>query len=124
MDRLSWDLGDPSGERKTLDNSFHNLGAGIPGLTTGFDAAFHPMKGPMTTQTMQDIIGKEPHHWRGDRDGIEEFNGAFVSLLGDDALLTFSEMDAFEKYLATIHFPPNPFRNLDNTLPTDLPLPG
>jgi hypothetical protein len=41
-----------------------------------------PMKGPMTTQTLQDIIGKEPHHWRGDRDGIEEFNGAFVGAAG------------------------------------------
>ena len=45
---------------------------------------FDPQKGPMTTQTLQDIIGKEPHHWRGDRDGIEAFNGAFESLLGDD----------------------------------------
>ena len=29
------------------------------------------MKGPMTTQTMQDIIGHEPLHWRGDRSGLE-----------------------------------------------------
>ncbi len=123
MDRLAWDLGDPSGSIKILDGSFHNLGGDVPGLTSNF-TDFHPMKGPMTTQTLQDIIGKEPHHWRGDRDGIEEFNGAFVSLLGDDAMLSFSEMDAFEKYLATIHFPPNPFRNLDNTLPTNLPLDG
>ena len=34
------------------------------------------MKGPMTTQTMIDIIGHEPHHWRGDRDGLEEFADA------------------------------------------------
>jgi hypothetical protein len=82
------------------------------------------MKGPMLTQTLQDIVGKEPFHWRGDRDGLEEFNEAFRSLLGDDETLTPAEMQEFENFLASIHFPPNPFRNLDNTLPTDLPLPG
>ncbi|MEM7262729.1 MAG: hypothetical protein AAF488_12120, partial [Planctomycetota bacterium] len=80
--------------------------------------------GPMTTQTLQDIIGKEPLHWRGDRDGIEEFNGAFLSLLGDDTELTDDEMQEFEDFLATIHYPPNPFRNLDNSLPNNLPLDG
>ena len=57
---------------------------------------WHPMKGPMTTQTMIDIIGTEPHHWRGDRDGIEEFSGAFASLLGDDRKLSSSKMRKLE----------------------------
>jgi hypothetical protein len=78
----------------------------------------------MTTQTLQDIIGKEPLHWRGDRFGLEEFNGAFVGLLGDDVQLTTQEMQEFEDFLATVTYPPNPFRNFDNTLPQDLPLPG
>lgn len=121
MDRLAWDLGDPSGAVKGTTGL--NLGAGVPTLNTGFKS-FHPMKGPMTTQTLQDIIGKEPFHWRGDRLGLEEFNGAFVSLLGDDATLSEQEMAAFKSYLGTIHFPPNPYRNLDNTLPANLPLPG
>ena len=123
MDRLAWDLGDPSGAVKNVSGSLHNLGGGIPGLTGNF-TPFHPMKGPMTTQTLQDIIGKEPHHWRGDRNGLEEFNGAFMGLLGDDAALTPSEMQQFENFLGMIYFPPNPFRNVDNTLPTNLPLPG
>lgn len=122
MDRLAWDLGDPSGAVKNVSNTLHNLGANIPGLSAGF-TNFHPMKGPMTTQTLQDIIGKEPHHWRGDRNGLEEFNGAFMSLLGDDVLLTAAEMQQFEDFLATIAMPPNPHRNLDNTLPESLPLP-
>jgi hypothetical protein len=29
----------------------------------------------MVTQSLQDIIGREPVHWRGDRPGIESFNG-------------------------------------------------
>ncbi len=121
MDRLAWDLGDPSGSMNGIAGQ--NLGGNFPGLNTGFQN-FHPMKGPMTTQTLQDIIGKEPHHWRGDRDGIEEFNGAFESLLGDDSQLTGAEMQAFEDFLATLYFPPNPFRNFDNTLSDDLALPG
>ncbi|MFN0129935.1 MAG: YncE family protein [Verrucomicrobiales bacterium] len=122
-DRLAWDLGDPSGVVKEVKASRHNLGGNFPGLNTNF-TDFHPMKGPMTTQTLQDIIGKEPHHWRGDRDGIEEFNGAFVGLLGDDAPLTAAEMQQFEDFLATVAIPPNPHRNLDNSLPTEVPLPG
>lgn len=114
MDKLAWDLGDPSGEMRPFNQNCVDQSC----------EDWHPMKGPMTTQTLQDIIGKEPHHWRGDRDGIEEFNDAFLTLLGDDAELTTQEMQEFEDFLATIHFPPNPFRNFDNTLSTNLPLPG
>jgi len=117
-DRLSWDLGDPSGEMKSVDEQ--NC------LTDVLVACedFHPMKGPMFTQTLQDIIGKEPFHWRGDRDGLEEFDGAFFSLLGGDASLAPAKMQEFEDFLATIRFPPNPFRNVENELSTSLPLPG
>ncbi|HTF88953.1 MAG TPA: hypothetical protein VK843_11130 [Planctomycetota bacterium] len=121
MDRLAWDLGDPAGANKPVAGQ--NLGASLPGLNTGF-TPFHSMKGPMTTQTLQDIIGKEPHHWRGDRDGIEQFAPAFLGLQADDVTLTPSEMQEFESFLATIFYPPNPFRNFDNSLPTSLPLPG
>jgi hypothetical protein len=120
MDRLAWDLGDPAGAMKA--EAEQNDFAGVPGLAGGFPD-WHTMKGPMLTQTLQDIIGKEPHHWRGDRDGLEEFSGAFLGLQGDDTTLTAAEMQQFEDFLATIAFPPNPFRNLDNTLPVNLPLP-
>ncbi len=121
MDHLAWDLGNPAGAMKSTAGQ--NLGANVPGLNTGFQD-WHPMKGPMVTQTLQDIIGKEPHHWRGDRNGIEEFNGAFQSLLGDDEQLDAAEMQEFEDFLATIAFPPNPQRNFDNTLPASLALTG
>ena len=121
MDRLAWDLGDPAGDLIQLNN--RNLGADIPDLNDDFEP-FHPMKGPMSTQTFQGIIGQEPFHWRGDRLGLEEFNPAFMGLQSDDIELTPTEMQEYEDFLATIHFPPNPFRNLDNTLPTSLPLPG
>jgi len=78
----------------------------------------------MLTQTLQDIIGKEPHHWRGDKTGLEGFSGAFTGLQGDDAEPSAVEMQEFEDFLATLYFPPNPFRDFDNALPTNLPLPG
>lgn len=121
MDRLAWDLGDPSGAMKSLSGL--NLAANIPGLNSGFQP-FHPMKGPMTTQTLQDIIGKEPLHWRGDRLGLEEFNPAFVGLQGRPSELSAQQMQDFEDFLATLRYPPNPYRNLDNSLPTNVPLTG
>ncbi|RKH34765.1 YncE family protein [Corallococcus praedator] len=120
-DGLAWDLGDPAGDMKSPTGQ--NLGMGLPVLSTGFQS-WHAMKGPMTTQTFQDIIGKEPLHWRGDREGIEAFNPAFMSLNGDDVQLSVNEMQQFENFLATLTFPPNPYRALDNSLPTRVPLPG
>ncbi len=120
-DRLAWDLGNPQGTPRPLNGTQWNLVAGLINVSP---IPFHAMKGPMTTQTLQDIIGHEPLHWRGDRLGLEEFNPAFISLMGDDAALTPSQMQEFEDFLATIHFPPNPFRELDNTLPDVLPLPA
>lgn len=117
MDRLAWDLGDPAGEMIDFQKNC------ITGLARACED-FHPMKGPMVTQTLQDIIGNEPFHWRGDRRGIEEFNPAFVGLMGRDNQISSEQMQRFEDFLATITFPPNPNRNIDNSLPTDLPLPG
>ena len=122
IDRLAWDLGNPAGEMISTDGA--NLGLWNLFTDGGFDDSWHPMKGPMVTQTLQDIIGKEPHHWRGDRKGIEEFNVTFEGLQGDDEQLTDEEMQEFEDFLATIHFPPNPYRRLDNSLSNDIPLPG
>src|SRR3954454_19166586 len=80
------------------------------------DPVFHPMKGPMVTQTLQDIIDpipeeqQKPLHWRGDRSGLEDFNQTFTNLLGNDVALTTNEMKEFKRFLSTISFPPNPLR--------------
>lgn len=104
MDRLGWDLGDPSGNIVRLRVNFVSLFA---------ENWFHPMKGVMLTQTLQDILGHEPFHWRGDREGIEAFNQAFTNLLAGPSALATEEMKEFKDLLATIHLPPNPFRNFD-----------
>jgi YVTN family beta-propeller protein len=119
LDQLSWDLGNPDGQIDAFNQVCDDIG-----VVRVFDPAdcedFHPLKGPMTTQTLQGIIGTEPLHWRGDRNSLKDFNPAFVSLNGNDRPLTDEEMAAFEAFLETIRFPPNPFRNLDNSLKSEL----
>ncbi|MEL6984134.1 MAG: hypothetical protein AAFO29_17040, partial [Actinomycetota bacterium] len=111
-DRLAWDLGNPAGEMETrVDNS-------------GQEWQFHPMKGPMKTQTLQDIIGSPSLHHRGDRDDLFGFADAFPNLQGDDAPLDTASMTDYEAYLDTIHFPPNPNRNIDNSFATSVPIQG
>jgi len=118
FDRLAWDLGDPTDVVKVITNA--NF-ANFPPVSTN---NYHPMKGPMTTLTLQDIISHEPFHWRGDRDGIEQFNTTFTNLQGASAGLTSNQMAQLKGFLATVRFPPNPYRQFDNSLSTSVPLPG
>jgi hypothetical protein len=113
MDQIAWDLGDPSG---AVQQNTQVCNFGLGGCEN-----FHPMKGPMTTQTLVGIIGTEPFHWRGDRNNLAAFNGAFMGLLGDDVMLTGPEMTQFTNFVATLKNPPNPNRNFNNTLKPSLP---
>ncbi|MGH9904777.1 MAG: DUF4214 domain-containing protein, partial [Pyrinomonadaceae bacterium] len=99
-DGIVWDLGNPQG---TVDPVSTFLPPGLIGSDNQ-----HPMKGPMMTQSLRGIIGNEPFHWRGDRAGLENFNGAFVSLLGGPRLLTTQEMAAFKAFVESLNYPPNP----------------
>jgi YVTN family beta-propeller protein len=110
MDMLAWDLGDPSGEMMA------NRVTIAPGLPTT-PGQFHPMKGPMVTQTLRGLLGTDPLHWRGDRTNFLHFNGAFDGLMGGNILAT-NDMQAYREYINTIIFQPNPNQNLDRTLPT------
>ncbi|MEO5989718.1 MAG: FlgD immunoglobulin-like domain containing protein [Candidatus Eisenbacteria bacterium] len=105
MDQVAWDLGDPRG----------TFGAKPPGQVDPLLVGFHPMKGPMVTQTLRSM---RPGllHWRGDRNDLNAFQPAFVSLLGRNAVLADSEFVAFSAFASALRFPPNPNRFLDNTL--------
>ena len=102
-DGLAWDLGNPRGKLQTVTGLLPSI--------------FHPMKGPMTTQSLRGIVGNEPLHWRGDRSKLDDFNPAFVSLLGGPRELTADEMAAFTAFTQTLTYPPNPLQNLDRTFP-------
>ena len=117
MDNLAWDLGDPGGAYGPPD----------PLMSAAMDSIFgfplegaHPMKGPMTTQSLKSLPGTERFHWRGDREDLPAFNGAFPSLLGRSAPLTGTEMQQFEDFVFSVRYPPNPFRELDGSLPPAL----
>ena len=109
MDMISWDLGDPQGATSPV---LTQLTPGIPATVR----TVHPMKGPMTTQTLRGLNGQDPLHWRGDRTNFLHFSGAFDSLLGGTAL-TAQDIQAYRAYINTIVFQPNPNQNLDRTLP-------
>jgi YVTN family beta-propeller protein len=113
MDMIAWDLGDPSG---TMQANTITLAPGFPTA----NGAFHPMKGPMTTQTLKGLNGLDPLHWRGDRTNFLAFNGAFDSLLGG-SLLSAVDMQAYRDFINTIRFSPNPNQNLNRTFPTSFP---
>jgi hypothetical protein len=121
-DELAWDLGDPTGSVVANPNPF--ILVKPPGRV------FHPMKGPMTTQTLRGMAANGPMHWRGDRTGgsdpggdpldevaaFKKFNVAFPGLLGRDSQLTDAQMQAFADFILQVTPPPNPIRKLDNTL--------
>ncbi|MFP6663592.1 MAG: hypothetical protein VCC00_05275 [Deltaproteobacteria bacterium] len=126
FDSLSWDLGNPDEHNRPNPNPFEFL-SGTP--------EFHPLKGPMLTQSLRGMANQGPMHWRGDRTrGAEEpsiqpnggafdengaflqFNPAFVGLVGRDAQLSAGDMQAFADFALTIAYPPNPIRALDDSL--------
>lgn len=113
-DFLGWDLGNPAGTVKLFNES----------CRTPTCNNWHPMKGPTVTQSLQGIVGTEPFHWRGDRENLAAFAGAYVSLQGADAEPDAADMQLFEDFVATIQYPPNPNRNIDNTFPASLPTAG
>lgn len=104
MDMLAWNLGDPGGEMQTV-------------VQLGDSFSMHPMKGPMTTQTLRGLKGLAPYHWRGDRADFAAFNPAFVSLMGGSPI-SDADMAAYSAYIDTLVFQPNPFQNLDRSLPS------
>ncbi|XXX72481.1 hypothetical protein WMF30_33020 [Sorangium sp. So ce134] len=138
LDSLAWDLGNPDG---SVVNNPALAVPPIPGAGFGDDGFFgedpdfHPMKGPMTTQSLRGMANHGPMHWRGDRTGgnaeptsqpdeggfdedaaFKRFNPAFMDLLGRHAELGDPEMQAFTDFILQVTYPPNPIRNLDNSL--------
>ncbi len=123
MDGLAWDLGDPNGsvEAMPFELTHDNF------LLKPQSFAFHPLKGPMVTQSFRGLAGTGPLHWRGDRfgsagrrddslAGFARFNGAFVTLNGRSTELPSDDMDRLGRFVLTIRYPPNPLQNLDRSL--------
>jgi DNA-binding beta-propeller fold protein YncE len=125
FDGLAWDLGNPDGNVIANPNPLRSLpGAEAPD--------FHPMKGPMLTQSLRGMAHAGPMHFRGDRSGamlanptgpLDErgafltFQPAFGGLLGrQEGALTDDQINAFADFVLQVTYPPNPNRPLDNQL--------
>jgi DNA-binding beta-propeller fold protein YncE len=144
FDSLAWDLGDPDADETLNTGPFRvdeNIGffllRGRPE-----NPHFPPMKGPMMTQTLRGLDNHGSMHWRGDRTGGNEailgesagpnvqpnggsfnedlafrkFNIAFQDLNGRHEFIPEEDMQKFTDFILEITFPPNPIRNLDNSL--------
>lgn len=101
-DGLAWDLGDPTGAMQTVMGA--NL---VVHDSTPRPRTMHPMKGPMTTQTLRGMSGGAPFHWRGDKATLQDFNSTFDNLLGG-AQIPAADMNALAAYLFTLRNHPNP----------------
>jgi YVTN family beta-propeller protein len=108
-DGIAWDLGDPTGSMASAPSQPFPFNLGI--------TQFHPMKGPMTTQTLRGLQGGDPLHWRGDRANFQTFNGAFASLLGG-AVIATQDMNDYAAFATSIAMPGNPNQQLDRTYRT------
>tara|TARA_B100001540_G_scaffold144112_2_gene127886 strand:- start:2679 stop:5564 length:2886 start_codon:yes stop_codon:yes gene_type:complete len=128
VDHLAWNLGNPD------DHVTQNV---QPAAVLNPETTFHPMKGPMTTQTLRGMATHGGLHWRGDRvDGFfgtdtctdpvgaacseeHSFNNfivAFEGLLGMHGTITPGEMQQFTDFALDIFLPPNPVRSIGNQL--------
>ncbi len=145
FDGLAWDLGDP-GTDETPNSGPFRVGEGIGFfLLRGApeNPHFRPMKGPMTTQSLRGLDNHGSMHWRGDRTGgndanfppvsagpneqpnggsfdedlaFRKFNVAFVGLNGRHDFISEDDMQKFTDFMLEVTYPPNPIRNLDNSL--------
>jgi DNA-binding beta-propeller fold protein YncE len=141
FDSLAWDLGDPDDIVTPIPGPFTIDPALLVPLIGPGPLVHHPIKGPMTTQSLRGMANHGPMHWRGDRTGgtdgtrlnvlpsaqpntgsfneeiaFKKFNVAFDGLLGRGAPLAAEEMQAFTDFILQVTYPPNPIRNLDNSL--------
>ncbi|MGH8490377.1 MAG: hypothetical protein ACREXS_16295, partial [Gammaproteobacteria bacterium] len=145
FDSLAWDLGDPDGDETPNTGPFRVAeGIGFFLLRGAAENPhFRPMKGPMTTQSLRGLANHGSMHWRGDRTGgndanfppidagpnvqpdggsfdedlaFRKFNVAFVGLNGRHDFIPEKDMQKFTNFMLDVTYPPNPIRDLDNSL--------
>src|SRR4029078_13227539 len=114
FDSLGWDLGNPDDIVMSNPTPFE----------IGSRALVHPMKGPMTTQSLRGMANHGPMHWRGDRTGgndaptlepdsgaydehaaFMKFNPAFMGLVGRSAPISTDDMSAFADFMLSVAYP-------------------
>ncbi len=139
-DALAWKLG-KKGNAEPVAASLHDPD---PGITT-VPQDTPSDKGALVTQTLQGLLNSHveapgmsalatnaPYHWRGDKGRFQDFNEAFVNLLGmlnvgsneDPRGLDPLVMDTYTAFVNTIHHPPNPDQPIDRVVSGSFGLPN
>lgn len=102
LDGLAWNLGnflDPEGTPDAL-------------LACPLDD-----KGALVTQSTRRLQDQAPYHWRGEKHSINDFQGAFVTLLenqvGGQPAMIGPDFQYLRHYLSHLVYPPNPRAQLD-----------
>jgi DNA-binding beta-propeller fold protein YncE len=137
-DNLAWDLGNPD-DVVSLNMQPGPMSPPAPFVIPPGVDDFHPMKGPMTTQTLRGMSTHGALHWRGDRvtglNGVDScletsgaaceedrafrnFAVAFEGLIGANDVLNSTDMQMFSDFALQLMMPPNPVRQLNNALNT------
>ena len=129
LDSVAWDLGNPDAPVLTNPGPFISFPFPIP------SSDLHPMKGPMSTQSLRGMANHGPMHWRGDRTAgndapsaqpdsgtfdevaaFKKFQPAFADLLGRHEEIPDQGMQALSDFILQLTYPPNPNRALDRSL--------
>ncbi len=112
MDHRAWDLGQPD---KTAMLPKPHIPAAIGSPCTPSAGGYnHPIKGPMVTLSLRGLKGRNPFHWRGDKPQFQDFNEAFVGLLGAQNQLSDADMDRYTEFVNTMAYQPTFYRNVSN----------
>lgn len=117
FDGLAWDLGVPGNAPLPITTSYANesdlmtipeaaIAATIGAQAAGYEfAAYQPLKGPMTTQSLRGLDDHGAMHWRGDRNGAIQQTGApFLDSSGNPVITAqpnsgmFDELNAFKSF--------------------------
>jgi DNA-binding beta-propeller fold protein YncE len=112
FDGLAWDLGNPAGQPLPITQlalsplDIFTIDPAVLGPAAApLFAAFQPLKGPMTTQSLRGMDNHGGMHWRGDRNGAVQQDGTpfkdasgnpIVSAQPDKGI--FDEIKAFESF--------------------------
>ncbi|MFO0972861.1 MAG: hypothetical protein U1A27_05400 [Phycisphaerae bacterium] len=110
-DMQPWDAGDPAGSMVSFSETCN---AGLPLIGACND--WHPMKGPLLTQTLFDLNAADPFHWRGDRHNLAAFSGGFPGFLASSPPSP-AQMDLLDNFLLSLTSGPQPNRTITDGLP-------
>jgi DNA-binding beta-propeller fold protein YncE len=95
-----------------LDRIGWHIGATTGNLSVDPNDVDQDDKGEMITLSLRRISDTPPLHWRGDRDDLDDFNGAFAGLMGGQ-VLSDADLAEFMSFVFTLVYPANPDQPLN-----------